>query len=301
VHIFNWDDWAQKNVTVPMQIGHEFVGEIAEMGRSVTEFHVGDRVSGEGHLVCGHCRNCNGGRKHLCHLTQGVGVNRPGAFAEYLSLPASNVFPLPQSITDDEAAILDPLGNAVHTTLSFDLVAEDVLITGAGPIGIMAGVIAQHAGARHVVITDIKPYRLDLAQKLGIKNCINVKNKKLKSVMDDLKMAEGFDVGLEMSGNPEAFNSMLDSMAHGGKIALLGILPPETKINWDHVIFKGLKLKGIYGREIFETWYKMCAMIQAGLNIKPIFTHHFPFDEFQKAFEIMAEGNSGKIILNWEN
>jgi threonine 3-dehydrogenase len=226
-------------------------------------------------------------------------VNHPGAFAEYLALPATNVFSVPPGITDDEAAILDPLGNAVHTTLSFDLVAEDVLITGAGPIGIMAGAIAKHAGARHVVITDINPYRLELAIKLGIKNCINVKDKDLKAVMKDLKMTEGFDVGLEMSGSPQAFSSMLENMAYGGKVALLGILPPETKINWDHVIFKGLKIKGIYGREIFETWYKMCAMIQSGLNIKPIFTHRFPVEQYEQAFKVMAEGNSGKVILSW--
>ena len=299
VHIYKWDDWAQKNVPVPMQIGHEFMGEIAAVGRAVTEYKVGDRVSGEGHIVCGHCRNCCGGRRHLCSNTKGVGVNRPGAFAEYLALPASNVFFIPKGVSDDEAAILDPLGNAVHTTLSFDLVGEDVLITGAGPIGIMAGVIARHAGARHVVITDLNPYRLELAAKLGIKNCIHAKEKTLKQVMDGLGMTEGFDVGLEMSGSPEAFGGMLDTMAHGGKVALLGILPPETKINWDHVIFKGLKIKGIYGREIFETWYKMCAMIQSGLDIKPIFTHRFKYSEFQQAFEIMAEGRSGKVILEW--
>lgn len=299
VHIYNWDDWAQKNVPLGMQVGHEFVGEIVEIGRSVTDFMVGERISGEGHLVCGHCRNCSGGRRHLCPHTKGVGVNRPGAFAEFLAIPASNVFLIPKGVSDDEAAILDPLGNAVHTTLSFDLVAEDVLITGAGPIGIMAGVIARHAGARHVVITDVNSYRLDLAKKIGIANCINVKEKSLKDVMKDLNMVEGFDVGLEMSGSPEAFNSMLENMANGGKIALLGILPPETKISWDNVIFKGLKIKGIYGREIFETWYKMCAMIQAGLNIKPIFTHHFKVDDFTQGFEVMASGQSGKVILEW--
>lgn len=300
VHIYNWDEWARKNVRVPMQIGHEFMGEIVEVGRSVTDFKVGDKVSGEGHIVCGHCRNCVGGRKHLCAHAKSVGVDRPGAFAEYLSLPASNVFLIPKGICDDEAAILDPLGNAVHTTLSFDLVGEDVLITGAGPIGMMAGVIARHGGARHVVITDLNEYRLKLARDLGIKNCVNVKDKKLKDVMDALGMVEGFDVGLEMSGSPQALNDMLDSMAHGGKIALLGILPPETKINWDHVIFKGLKMKGIYGREIFETWYKMCAMIQTGLNIKPIFTHRFSYAEFEKGFEVMASGRSGKVIIEWE-
>lgn len=299
IHIYNWDEWSQEHVTVPMQVGHEFVGEIVEVGRAVPDIHVGERVSGEGHLVCGHCRNCKGGRRHLCPNTRGVGVNHPGAFAEYLALPASNVFQVPEGISDDEAAILDPLGNAVHTTLSFDLVGEDVLITGAGPIGIMAGAIAKHAGARHVVITDLNPYRLELAKMMGIPHCVNVKDQNLKDVMADLGMVEGFDVGLEMSGSPAGFGSMLASMAHGGKIALLGILPKETQINWDDIIFKGLKVKGIYGREIFETWYKMCAMIQSGLNIKPIFTHQFPVDEFQKGFEIMASGQSGKVILNW--
>lgn len=299
VHIYKWDDWASKNVPVPMQTGHEFMGEIVEIGYGVKDLHVGERVSGEGHLVCGHCRNCSGGRRHLCNHTLGVGINRPGAFAEFLSIPASNVFPLPHGITDDEAAILDPLGNAVHTTLSFDLVGEDVLITGAGPIGIMAGVIARHAGARHVVITDLNDYRLKLAAQLGIKNCINIKEKRLKDVMTDLKMVEGFDVGLEMSGSSQALGDMLDTMAHGGKIALLGILPKDTTINWEHIIFKGLKIKGIYGREIFETWYKMCAMIQTGLDIKPIFTHYFKVEDYKEAFETMAGGNSGKVIINW--
>ncbi len=299
IHIYKWDEWAAKNVPLGMQVGHEFVGEIVEVGGSVSDFKVGERVSGEGHLVCGHCRNCSGGRRHLCPNTKGVGVNRPGAFAEYLAIPASNVFLIPKGVSDDEAAILDPLGNAVHTTLSFDLVAEDVLITGAGPIGIMAGAIAKHAGARHVVITDVNPYRLDLAKKLGIENCINVKDKSLKDVMKDLGMVEGFDVGLEMSGSPEAFNSMLENMSNGGKVALLGILPAETKISWDNVIFKGLKIKGIYGREIFETWYKMCAMIQSGLDIKPIFTHKFKVDDYKQGFEIMASGQSGKVILEW--
>lgn len=299
IHIYNWDDWAQKNVPLGMQVGHEFVGEIEEVGANVKEYKKAQRVSGEGHLVCGHCRNCNAGKRHLCNHTLGVGVNRPGAFAEYLVIPATNVFPVPKEISDDEASILDPLGNAVHTTLSFDLVGEDVLITGAGPIGIMAGAIAKHAGARHIVITDVNDYRLELAKKIGIKNCVNVAQKKLDQVMEELGMTEGFDVGLEMSGNADAFSSMLSTMAHGGKIALLGILPPETKINWDQVIFKGLKIKGIYGREIFETWYKMCAMIQSGLNIKPIFTHHFPIADFEKGFEIMAAGKSGKVILEW--
>lgn len=299
IHIYNWDEWAQKTIPVPMQVGHEFMGEVAAIGKNVSEFKVGDRVSGEGHIVCGHCRNCLGGRRHLCIHTKGVGVNRPGAFAEYLALPASNVFPLPDGVSDDEAAILDPLGNAVHTALSFDLVGEDVLITGAGPIGIMAAAIAQHVGARHVVITDLKPYRLNLARRMNLKNVVDVSQTSLSDVMTQLKMTEGFDVGLEMSGNDRALTSMLDVMNHGGKVALLGIQSEKTAINWDTVIFKGLTLKGIYGREIFETWYKMCAMIQSGLNVKPIFTHHFPVKDFQKAFEVMASGESGKVILNW--
>lgn len=299
IHIYNWDEWAEKTIPVPMQVGHEFFGEIAAIGKNVTEFQIGDRVSGEGHIVCGHCRNCLAGKRHLCINTKGVGVDRPGAFAEYLALPASNVFPIPDGVSEDEAAILDPLGNAVHTTLSFDLVGEDVLIAGAGPIGIMAGAIAQHVGARHVVITDINPYRLDLASRMGLKNVVDVSKEDLAGVMKTLKMTEGFDVGLEMSGNDSALKSMLDVMNHGGKIALLGIQSEQTSINWDQVIFKGLTLKGIYGREIFETWYKMCSMIQSGLNVKPIFTHRFPVEEFEKGFEIMSSGNSGKVILDW--
>lgn len=300
IHIYQWDDWAQQNVPVPMQVGHEFVGEIAELGSEVEGLAVGDTVSGEGHLVCGHCRNCKGGRRHLCPNTKGVGVNRPGAFAEYLSLPASNVFPLPKGISLNEAAILDPLGNAVHTTLSFDLVGEDVLITGAGPIGIMAGAIAKHVGARHVVITDLNPYRLKLAQEIGISHCVNVKETDIKTVVKKLGMTEGFDVGLEMSGSAVAFRDMLGAMKTGGSVGLLGLLPKDAQINWEDVIFKGLKIKGIYGREIFETWYKMCAMIQSGLDIKPIFTHHFPVADFQKGFDVMEAGQSGKVILNWE-
>lgn len=299
IHIYKWDEWAQNTIPVPMQVGHEFVGQVVKMGSDVWGFKEGDRVSGEGHIVCGHCRNCRGGKRHLCKNTIGVGVNRAGAFAEYLTLPASNVFPVPKHITDDEASILDPLGNAVHTALSYDMIGEDVLITGAGPIGIMAAAISRHVGARHVVLTDINEYRLDLAKKLGVKNAINVKEKNLKEVMKDLGMTEGFDVGLEMSGAPQALNSMLDSMKHGGKIALLGILPKNTAIEWDQVIFKGLFIKGIYGREIFETWYKMCAMIQSGLDIDPIFTHKFAVEKFEEAFEVMASGKSGKVILEW--
>lgn len=300
IHIFNWDEWAKKTIPVPMQVGHEFMGEIAAIGKNVTEFNIGDRVSGEGHIVCGHCRNCLGGKRHLCINTKGVGVNRPGAFAEYLAMPASNVFPIPKGVSDDEAAILDPLGNAVHTALSFDLVGEDVLITGAGPIGIMAGAIAKHVGARHVVITDVNAYRLELAKQMGIKHVVDVTKQDLKDVMKQLNMHEGFDVGLEMSGNDKALLSMLDVMNNGGKIAMLGIQSEKTAISWDQVIFKGLTIKGIYGREIFETWYEMCAMIQSGLNVKPIFTHTFDVEDFEEAFRLMNSGHSGKVILNWK-
>lgn len=299
VHIYNWDEWSQKNVPVGMHVGHEFVGEIVELCDNVNGLKVGQKVSGEGHLVCGHCRNCKAGKRHLCAHTVGVGVNRPGAFAEYLCIPATNVFPIPDGISDDEASILDPLGNAVHTALSYDLVGEDVLITGAGPIGIMAAVIAKHVGARHIVLTDVNEYRLELAKKLGVNHPINVSKTDLKQVMHELKMTEGFDVGLEMSGAPQALNSMLATMKHGGKIALLGILPPNTAIEWNDVIFKGLFIKGIYGREIFETWYKMCAMIQSGLNIKPIFTHRFKVEDFQQGFDAMLSGKAGKVILEW--
>ena len=299
VHIYKWDDWAQKTIPVPMHVGHEFVGEIVEIGKCVSGLKVGERVSGEGHIVCGHCRNCRAGHRHLCINTIGVGVNRPGCFAEYLAIPASNVFPIPDGVTDDEASILDPLGNAVHTALSFDLVGEDVLITGAGPIGIMAAAVAKHVGARHVVISDVNEYRLDLARKMGIENAVDVSKTSIRDTMKKLDMHEGFDVGLEMSGNSAAFNDMIETTKNGGKLALLGILPNDTRINWDHVIFKGLFIKGIYGREMFETWYKMCAMIQSGLNIKPIFTHRFPVDRFKEGFETMVSGQSGKVILEW--
>lgn len=299
VHIYKWDEWAQKTIPTPMHVGHEYCGEIVELGKNVKEYKVGQRVSGEGHIVCGHCRACRAGSRHLCNHTVGVGVNIPGCFAEYLALPATNVFLLPKEISDDEASILDPLGNAVHTALSYDLVGEDVLITGAGPIGIMAGAVALHVGARHVVITDVNPYRLELAKKLGIKHAIDVSKHNLKEVISDLHMVEGFDVGLEMSGNPHAFNSMISSMRSGGKLALLGILPSDTQIKWDQVIFKGLFLKGIYGREMYETWYKMASLIQSGMNIKPIITHHFPVEKYLEGFETMCSGNSGKIILEW--
>ena len=299
LHIYNWDEWAQKTIPVPMHVGHEFVGEIVKLGSAVQGLRLGEIVSGEGHLVCNHCRNCRAGHRHLCINTVGVGVNRPGAFAEYLAIPAGNVFPVPPGVTEDEAAILDPLGNAVHTALSFDLVGEDVLVTGAGPIGIMAAAVAMHIGARHVVITDINEYRLELARKMGIPHTLNARALSLKDVEKQLGMVEGFDVGLEMSGSPEALNSIIETVKPGSKIALLGILPQNTLIPWSQVIFKSLFIKGIYGREMFETWYKMCAMLQSGLNIKPIFTHRFPVERFQEGFEIMRSGKSGKIILEW--
>ncbi|MDA8131267.1 MAG: L-threonine 3-dehydrogenase [Elusimicrobia bacterium] len=299
VHIYQWDDWARKTIPVPMHVGHEFVGEIAALGKAVKGHFVGERVSGEGHIVCGHCRSCKAGHRHLCINTKGVGVNRPGCFAEYLSIPAENVFSIPDGVSDDEAAILDPLGNAVHTALSFDLIGEDVLITGAGPIGIMAGAIANHVGARHVVITDVNDYRMQLASKLGIRTVVDSRREKLPDVMKALKMTEGFDVGLEMSGNAQAFNDMIANVKMGAKLALLGILPPNTTIPWGNVIFKALTMKCIYGREIFETWYKMCAMLTSGLDIKPIITHRFPAKDFKEGFEVMSSGKSGKIILDW--
>src|SRR4029453_15519050 len=279
MHIYNWDAWAQKTIPVPMAVGHEYCGEVVEIGSEVSGFKPGDRVSGEGHITCGHCRNCRAGRRHLCRNTVGVGVNREGAFAEYLSIPAVNSFKIPDGISDEMASILDPFGNATHTALSFNLVGEDVLITGAGPIGIMAAAICRHVGARHIVITDINDYRLDLARKMGASRAVNVAKDTLKDVMNDLGMKEGFDVGLEMSGVPTAFSQMLEHMNHGGKIALLGIPPANTAIDWNQVIFKGLEIKGIYGREMFETWYKMIAMLQSGLDLSPILTHHFPVSD----------------------
>jgi len=299
IHIFKWDDWAQATIPVPMAVGHEFSGEIVEKGIEVRGFEIGDRVSAEGHITCGVCRNCRAGRRHLCMNTVGVGVNRPGAFAEYLSVPAFNVFKLPDAISDDMASILDPLGNATHTALSFDLVGEDVLITGAGPIGIMAVAIARYAGARHVVITDVNDYRLDLARKMGATRTVNVTSQTIDETMKELGMVEGFDVGMEMSGNPQAFRDMLRTMHHGGKVAILGIPPGDMAVDWNDVIFKGLVLKGIYGREMFETWYKMSSMLQSGLNMDPVITHHFDIDEFQPAFELMESGQSGKVILHW--
>lgn len=299
IHIYSWDDWAQATIPVPMTVGHEFYGEIVEVGREVQGLTPGQRVSGEGHITCGICRNCRAGRRHLCRNTVGVGVNRPGCFAEYLSIPAENVLALPDNITADQASILDPLGNATHCALAFDVVGEDVLITGAGPIGIMAAAIVRHIGARHVVITDVNDHRLALAKKMGVTRAVNVKYESLSDVMESLNMREGFDVGLEMSGNPMALNDLIKAMNHGGHVALLGIPPQETPIDWNHVIFKGLVIKGIYGREMFETWYKMIAMLQSGLNISPVITHHFPVSEYQAAFQIMASGQSGKVILDW--
>ncbi|MDE1474587.1 L-threonine 3-dehydrogenase [Xenorhabdus bovienii] len=300
VHIYNWDDWSQKTIPVPMVVGHEYVGEVVEIGQEVKGFKIGDRVSGEGHITCGHCRNCRGGRTHLCRNTTGVGVNRAGAFAEYLVIPAFNAFKIPDNIPDELAAIFDPFGNAVHTALSFDLVGEDVLVSGAGPIGIMAAAVCKHVGARHVVITDVNEYRLDLARKMGVTRAVNVSKENLTDVMKELGMTEGFDIGLEMSGAPQAFRTLLSTMNHGGRIALLGIPPSDMAIDWNQVIFKGLFIKGIYGREMFETWYKMAALIQSGLDLTPIITHQFSIDDFQKGFDIMRSGQSGKVILNWD-
>jgi threonine 3-dehydrogenase len=299
MHIWHWDDWAKRTIPVPMAVGHEYVGEIVAMGSEVQGLAVGDRVSGEGHLTCGHCRNCRAGRRHLCRNTQGVGVNRPGCFAEYLSLPASNVFKLSPAISDDIASILDPLGNATHTALSFDMVGEDVLITGAGPIGIMAVAIARYVGARHVVITDVNPYRLALAKKMGATRALDVRTEKLDDAMRELGMQEGFDVGLEMSGVPSALNELIRTMHHGGSVAMLGIVPAGTGLEWDQVIFKGLTLKGIYGREMFETWYKMSSMLQSGLDISPVITDRMPVAQFDAGFRKMASGQSGKVILDW--
>ena len=300
IHIYNWDDWSQATIPVPMVVGHEYLGEVVAIGEGVKGFEIGDRVSGEGHLVCGHCRNCRGGRTHLCRNTSGVGVNREGSFAEYLVIPAFNAFKIPDDVSDELASIFDPFGNAVHTALSFDLVGEDVLITGAGPIGIMAAAVCKHVGARHVVITDVNEYRLDLAKKMGATRAVNVAKENLADVMQELGMSEGFDVGLEMSGVPSAFSSMLDAMNHGGKIAMLGIPPEDMGIDWSKVIFKGLTIKGIYGREMFETWYKMASLIQSGLDISPIITHSYPIDDFQQGFDVMRSGQSGKVILNWD-
>ncbi|MFC4314792.1 L-threonine 3-dehydrogenase [Steroidobacter flavus] len=300
MHIYNWDAWAQKTIPVPMAVGHEYSGEVVEVGSEVQGFKPGDRVSGEGHITCGYCRNCRAGRRHLCRNTLGVGVNRQGSFADYVVIPAFNAFKLPAAIDDEIASILDPLGNAVHTALAFDVVGEDVLITGAGPIGIMAVAIVRFIGARNVVITDVNDYRLDLARKMGATLALNVTRDSLDDAMKQLGMQEGFDVGLEMSGNASAIRSMLRTLHHGGSLAMLGIPSTEVAIDWNEVVFKGLTIKGIYGRQMFETWYKMAAMLQSGLNIRPIITHRLPIAEYQRGFEIMGAGQSGKVVLNWE-
>ncbi|OQY31669.1 MAG: L-threonine 3-dehydrogenase [Spirochaetaceae bacterium 4572_59] len=300
VHIYNWNQWSQQTIPVPMITGHEFVGTIEAMGSEVVGFNKGDRVSGEGHITCGHCRNCRAGKRHLCRNTEGIGVNRQGCFAEYLVMPAYNAFKLDDFISDEAAAIFDPFGNAVHTALSFDMVGEDVLITGAGPIGIMAAAVAKHAGARYVIITDVNEYRLNLARQMGATRAVNIQTEKLEDVMSELHMLEGFDVGMEMSGNAVAQHQLFKMMNNGGRVALLGIPNGETPVDWNQIIFKGLQLKGIYGREMFETWYKMAAMIRSGLDITRIITHRMPIDEFQKGFDIMCSGQSGKVLLYWD-
>ncbi|QDU17004.1 L-threonine 3-dehydrogenase [Gimesia maris] len=301
VHIYKWDDWAQKTIPVPMVVGHEFVGEIVEVGSNVVDYTPGEIVSGEGHVVCGRCRNCFAGRRHLCAHTRGVGVNRPGAFAEYISLPMTNIWHHDDSINRDVASIFDPFGNAVHTALSFDVLGEDVLITGAGPIGVMAAAVVKHAGARHVVVTDVNPYRLDLARKMGATLALDVRENTIADAQQQLGMTEGFDVGLEMSGNPQAFRDMLNNMCHGGKIAMLGIPEKKIAIDWNVVVFNMLTIKGIYGREMYETWYKMTVMLQSGLDLSPIITHRFHASEFEAGFDVMMSGQSGKVILDWNN
>lgn len=299
LHIYNWDAWAAKTIPVPMAIGHEFVGEVAAVGANVSDFHPGQVVSAEGHVVCGHCRNCLAGRRHLCAHTSGVGVNRPGCFAEYICVPMANVWAHAPGIDRDLASIFDPFGNAVHTALSFPVLGEDVLITGAGPIGIMAAAVAKHAGARYTVITDVNPWRLELAKKMGFTMAVNPREKSLAAVQKELGMTEGFDVGLEMSGNPSAFRDMLANMAHGGKIAMLGIPSEEVAIDWNQVIFSMITIKGIYGREMYETWYKMTVMVQSGLDVTPVITHRFGFEDFQKGFDVMRSGQAGKVVLTW--
>ena len=299
VHIWKWDAWAERTIPVPMHVGHEFCGVVEAVGDGVTGIVPGELVSGEGHIVCNHCRNCLAGRRHLCPNTKGVGVNRPGAFAEYLSIPDRNVYKVGSDIPEDVISCFDPLGNAVHTALSWDLVAEDVLITGAGPIGCMAAAVCRFAGARHVVVTDVNPYRLDLATKLGATRVVDVSKESLADVRRELGMKEGFDIGLEMSGHPSGLNDILEHSSNGAKVSLLGIFPEKVAIDWDQVIFKGLVLKGIYGREMFETWYKMGSMIRAGLDISPVITHRFPVDRFKEGFETMLSGQSGKIVLDW--
>jgi threonine 3-dehydrogenase len=300
VHIYNWDAWSKRTIPIPLVIGHEFVGRVVAVGDNVKDFHIGDVVSGEGHVVCGRCRNCLAGRRHLCKETKGVGVNRPGAFAEFLSLPMTNVWHLDPAVSWDVASIFDPLGNAVHTALSFPVLGEDVLITGAGPIGIMAAAVVRHAGARHVVITDVNPYRLELARRMNPTLAVDVSKQTVADAQNQLGMKEGFDVGLEMSGNPTAFREMLANMCHGGKIAMLGIPAAEMAIDWTTVVFNMLTIKGIYGREMYETWYKMTVMIQSGLNIDPVITHRYHYTDFQKGFDAARSGNSGKVVLTWK-
>lgn len=299
IHIYNWDEWASKTIPVPMVVGHEYVGTVEAFGENVRDVKIGELVSGEGHITCGHCRNCRAGRRHLCPNTLGVGVNRPGCFGNYLVIPVSNIWHCDPNIDDDVLSIYDPFGNAVHTALSFEVLGEDVLITGAGPIGIMAAAICKHAGARYIVITDVNPYRLELAKKVGVTKAVDVSRQKLPDVIKELGMMEGFDVGLEMSGNPKALNDMVDVMFHGGNIALLGILPSDAAVDWNKIVFNGLTLRGIYGRKMFETWYKMQVMVQSGLDVTPVITHRFNYTEYQEAFELMKSGNSGKVILNW--
>jgi threonine 3-dehydrogenase len=300
LHIYKWDEWAQKTIPVPMVVGHEFVGEIAAVGSNVSDFFAGDLVSAEGHVVCGHCRNCLAGRRHLCAHTMGVGVNRPGCFAEYISVPMSNVWRHHPDVPLDIAAIFDPFGNAVHTALSFPVLGEDVLITGAGPIGLMAAAVVRLAGARYVVMTDVNPYRLELARRFNVTRALDVRTQRIKDVQKELGMTEGFDVGLEMSGNEQAFREMLDNMCHGGRIAMLGIPPREMAIDWNKVIFNMLSIKGIYGREMYETWYKMTVMLQTGLDISPVITHRFDYTEYEKGFQVMLTGNASKVVLHWD-
>lgn len=301
LHIYAWDEWAQKTIPVPMVVGHEFVGEVMDVGSNVNDFHTGEIVSAEGHVVCGRCRNCLAGRRHLCNDTVGIGVNRSGAFAEYISVPMTNVWHHREGVVEEVASIFDPLGNAVHTALSFELLGEDVLITGAGPIGIMSIPVAKHAGARHVVITDVNEYRLELARKMGATIALNVKTGSIADVQDQLGMKEGFDVGLEMSGNPRAFSDMVDNMCHGGKIAMLGIPSSKIDIDWNKVIFNMLTIKGIYGREMYETWYQMSVLLESGMNIKPVITHRLHYTEFEKGFDVMESGNCGKVVLDWSD
>jgi threonine 3-dehydrogenase len=299
LHIWRWDDWARKNVPVGLVVGHEFVGRITEIGAQVVDFKIGDLVSGEGHVVCGHCRNCMAGRRQMCAKTQGIGVNRTGAFADYIAVPQTNVWYHDQTLDRDVQSIFDPFGNAAHTALSYDVLGEDVLITGAGPIGCMAAAIVRHAGARHVVVSDVNPWRLELARKLGATATVDARSERLAEVQQRLGMHEGFDVGLEMSGNPSAFREMLSNMCHGGKIAMLGIPPGELAIDWNQVIFKMLTVKGIYGREMYETWYKMTAMLQSGLDIRPVISHILPAERFREGFAAMEQGDCGKVVLVW--